>query len=84
VIVSALIFVIQLVFNASWSLVFFGRQDPSNALYLVVGLEASIIVMILNFARTDRMAAALQLPYAAWVAFASLLNLAIVLLNPPA
>jgi tryptophan-rich sensory protein len=37
--------------------------------------------MILVFARYDRVAALTQLPYAAWVAFASLLNLSIVLLN---
>lgn len=81
---TTIIFIIQLVFNASWSLVFFGQKDPETALIVVIGLEASVIAMIFNFARTDRLAAALQLPYAAWVAFASLLNLAIVLLNSSA
>lgn len=76
-----LIFVIQLFFNALWSIVFFGLMNPLWGLLVVACLESSVIAMIFVFARFDRVAAATQLPYAAWVAFASLLNLAIVLLN---
>jgi tryptophan-rich sensory protein len=64
----SLVFIAQLFFNALWSIVFFGMHNPAVAL--------------LVFAKYDRTAAFTQLPYAAWVAFASLLNLAIVLLNP--
>lgn len=77
----ALTFIAQLIFNALWSIVFFGMHDPASALAVVACLEASVIAMILVFARYDRLAAFTQLPYAAWVAFASLLNLAIVFLN---
>lgn len=76
-----IVFIFQLVFNALWSIVFFGMHNPTLALIVVMFLEASVIAMILMFARHDRFAALTQLPYAAWVAFASLLNLAIVLLN---
>ena len=76
------LFIAQLFFNALWSIVFFGMQNPFAALFVVVLLEVSVIAMIIGFARYDRLAAATQLPYAAWVAFASILNLAIVLLNP--
>ena len=75
-------FIAQLIFNALWSIIFFGMHNPAYALIVVVVLEASVIAMILVFARYDRVAALTQLPYAAWVAFASLLNLSIVLLNP--
>ena len=78
----AFVFIAQLVFNALWSIVFFGMHNPAYALIVVVLLEASVIAMILVFARYDRVAAITQLPYAGWVAFASLLNLSIVLLNP--
>jgi tryptophan-rich sensory protein len=79
----AVAFLVQLFFNALWSVVFFGMHNPALALPVVVALEASVIAMIFAFARIDRLAGALQWPYAFWVAFASLLNLAIVLLNPP-
>ena len=78
----SLVFIAQLFFNALWSIVFFGMHNPAVALLVVVFLETSVIAMILVFAKYDRTAAFTQLPYAAWVAFASLLNLAIVLLNP--
>ena len=81
-ILLAIVFIAQLLFNALWSIVFFGMHNPAYALIVVVFLEASVIAMILVFARYDRVAALTQLPYAAWVAFASLLNLSIVLLNP--
>ena len=78
----ALVFIVQLFSNALWSIVFFGMHNPAAALLVVILLEASVIAMILAFAKHDRVAALTQLPYAAWVAFASLLNLSIVLLNP--
>ena len=81
-ILFAIVSIAQLLFNALWSIVFFGMHNPAYALIVVVFLEASVIAMILVFARYDRVAALTQLPYAAWVAFASLLNLSIVLLNP--
>lgn len=81
-ILLAIVFIAQLLFNALWSIIFFGMHNPAYALIVVVFLEASVIAMILVFARYDRVAALTQLPYAAWVAFASLLNLSIVLLNP--
>lgn len=77
----ALAYGVQLFFNALWSIVFFGLMNPLWGLLVVAFLEASVIAMVLVFARFDRFAAASQLPYVAWVAFASLLNLAIVLLN---
>lgn len=76
-------FGVQLVLNALWSVVFFGMHRPGLALLVVAALEVSVIVMILRFARIDRWAAGSQLPYAFWVAFASILNLSIFLLNLP-
>jgi len=78
----ALAFIAQLFFNALWSIIFFGLHNPAAGLLVVIFLEASVVTMILVFAKHDRIAALTQLPYAAWVAFASLLNFAIVLLNP--
>jgi translocator protein len=79
---AIVIFLIQLTLNMLWSVVFFGLHDPASAFIIVIGMEIAIIAMILIFARIDPLAAALQIPYAFWVAFASILNLMVMLLNP--
>lgn len=78
---AVIAFAIQMALNPLWSIVFFYLHAPAYALIIVVMLEISVLVMIGAFLRVDRLAAHLQWPYAAWVAFASLLNAAIVVLN---
>ena len=48
---------------------------------MIVALAGAIIATIAAFGRIDRLAAGLLVPYLLWVGFASLLNLAIVILN---
>ena len=74
-------FAAQMVLNPLWSIVFFYLHAPLPALFIVVLLELSVLAMIRNFSRVDSLAGRIQWPYAAWVAFATLLNCAIVLLN---
>ncbi|SFR38956.1 TspO and MBR related proteins [Robiginitalea myxolifaciens] len=74
-------FGIQLLLNGSWSIVFFGLRSPVWALVIIVLLAIMIIVTIRQFRVVNKTAAWLLAPYLAWVAFASALNLAIVLLN---
>ncbi|MEZ5670517.1 MAG: TspO/MBR family protein [Alphaproteobacteria bacterium] len=71
----------QLALNLGWTLLFFGAQRPAWALAELVVLFAAIAVTALAFFRHDRVAALLLAPYAAWVAFAGVLNAAIVWLN---
>jgi tryptophan-rich sensory protein len=79
---AILIFVVQLVLNALWSVVFFGMHNPDLALAVIALLEASILATIVAFWRLDRMAAWLLALYPLWVAYASALNIGIVWLNP--
>ena len=72
---------LQLGFNLSWSFVFFGARLPGAALADIVLLVGALGVTILLAARVDRAAAWLLAPYAAWVAFAAVLNAAIWYLN---
>jgi tryptophan-rich sensory protein len=69
--------------NISWSILFFRFQRPDWAFYEVVALWLSILVMIVYCGRFSRAAAALLLPYLAWVSFAAALNYAVVGLNAP-
>ncbi len=71
----------QLVLNFAWSPLFFGLRDPMSAMIVILGLLVCIIAFIAASWRQDRTAALLSLPYLAWIAFASALNAAILVLN---
>lgn len=64
----------QLGLSALWPPAFFGLHALGLALTVIVLLLGAIALTIRSFARIDRRAAALLLPYAAWVAFATYLN----------
>ncbi len=77
-------FLIQLVLNALWSVVFFGLQSPFGGVIVIVGLWFAILFTVIRFFRISIAAGALLLPYIAWVSFAAALNVSIWLLNPQA
>jgi len=72
---------VQLALNFVWSPVFFGAHKVGAALVVIVMLLAAILAFIVIIWSRDRTAALLFTPYAAWVAFATLLNAAIWTLN---
>jgi tryptophan-rich sensory protein len=71
----------QLVLNFLWSPVFFAAHRIGLALVVILLLLAAILAFIATAWRQDRVAAWLFAPYAAWVAFASVLNASIFTLN---
>jgi tryptophan-rich sensory protein len=71
----------QLVLNFLWTPVFFAAHQLGLALVVVLLMLAVTFAFIVTAWRLDRVAAWLFLPYAAWVAFASLLNGLIWVLN---
>lgn len=71
------LFAIQLALNGAWSWLFFGCHAVTAALIDISLLWISIVAMMLVFARYNRSAATLLLPYLAWVSFATYLNFAI-------
>lgn len=74
----------QLTTNAEWTKIFFGQHRPALALADVVLLESMIVKYIAAADKVDRPAALCFVPYAAWVAFATVLNAEIVRRNPGA
>jgi tryptophan-rich sensory protein len=72
---------IQLALNLCWSFIFFGARMIGVALAEIIVLLAAILVTAILFWRIDRLAGALLVPYAAWVAFAVVLNAALWRLN---
>lgn len=75
------VFGVQLVLNAAWTMVFFGAQAILGGLVVVLALLAAILATVAAFARVDRRAAALLVPYLLWVGFATALNYEIWRLN---
>lgn len=71
----------QMALNWLWSPVWFIAQMPWPAFAIIVALLAAIVGFIVSAWQRDKPASLLFLPYLAWVAFASLLNLSIALLN---
>jgi tryptophan-rich sensory protein len=74
-------FFVQLVVNVAWSFAFFGAHSPLAGLIAIVLLIVCILWTIGSFAQVSRGAAALLVPYLAWVLFATALNTAIFMLN---
>jgi translocator protein len=75
------LFFTQLTLNAAWSWMFFGANNPLLGLVNIVPQFLVIVATVVAFYRLDRMAAWCLLPLVAWVAFASVLNVAIWQLN---
>lgn len=71
----------QLALNFLWSPVFFALHWVGAALVVVAALLVAVVTFIAASWRADRLSAWLFAPYAAWVAFATLLNGAILALN---
>lgn len=79
--VALSLFVGQYVLQVAWSGVFFGLRWPAGGLAVIVVLLLGIVATLWAFARVDRRAGLLLVPYLAWVSFATLLNYELWRLN---
>ena len=75
------VYALQLALNLAWSILFFGGRMIGAALLEIVLLLGAIGVNAWLFWRSDRLAGWLLVPYAAWVAFAFVLNFSLWRLN---
>jgi tryptophan-rich sensory protein len=75
------LWVAQLIFNALWSWLFFGQHWIAAGLIDITAMLISIAALVTLAWPTRRRIAWLMLPYLAWVAYASSLNAAILILN---
>ena len=75
------LFLIQLLFNAIWSWLFFAFQMPFIALMNIWLLIYLNIKLNLKMFYQDRLSGILFIPYVLWLFFASYLNLFIVFNN---
>ena len=75
------LFVLQLVLNFFWSLIFFNAQAFPLSFFWLLLLWLLVLGMILVFRKIDPLAGWLQIPYLLWLTFAAYLNLGVWYLN---
>ena len=75
------IYFIHIVFNTTWSIVFFGLHKIFYALLVLVVLIFLIIILILRFKRVNMLSYYLMIPYLLWCCYALIINFNLILLN---
>ncbi|WP_031339074.1 TspO/MBR family protein [Xanthomonas maliensis] len=76
------LFVLQLALNGLWSWLFFAWHLGGLAFVDICALWLALAATIAGFARRQRVAAWLLVPYLGWVSFAVALNYAVWQFNP--
>ena len=75
------IYLIHLIFNTTWSVVFFVFHNMLLAFVILIVLIGLIVVLIVRFRRVNIASYYLMIPYLLWCCFALTLNLNLILLN---
>lgn len=78
------LYLLQLAINALWSWLFFGWKFGALAFADILVLITLVCTTIVAFARIQRGAAVMLLPYLAWISFAAALNFSVWQANPAA
>jgi tryptophan-rich sensory protein len=78
---SLVVFLVQLVLNALWSIVFFGAKSLLGGVAIILALWLAILWTMVRFFKISTAAGALMVPYILWVSYASALNVVVWMLN---
>ncbi|MDC1095817.1 tryptophan-rich sensory protein [Pelagibacteraceae bacterium] len=75
------LYFIHLLFNASWSVIFFGFHQIDLALINLIFILIFIITLMKKYFKIDKVSFYLMLPYLIWSSYAFILNFSIFILN---
>ena len=75
------IYFIHIIFNTTWSVVFFALHQILMALIVLIILIIFIIILIIRFKRVNMLSYYLMIPYLLWSCYALFLNLSLFILN---
>ena len=75
------IYFIHILFNTTWSVVFFALHNILLALINLVILIIFIIILMLRFNRVNKISSYLMIPYLLWCCYALFLNFNLLILN---
>ena len=75
------LYFIHLLFNGSWSIIFFGFHQIGLALVNLVIILIFIVLLMKRYFSRDKISFYLMIPYFLWSSFAFILNSSIFMLN---
>ena len=75
------IYIIHLILNTTWSIVFFVFHNMVLALVVLIFLIGMIINLILRFKPVNIISSYLMIPYLLWCSFALFLNINLIMIN---
>ena len=75
------VYFIHIVFNTTWSIVFFGLHQILLSLIVLLVLIFLIIVLIVRYKRVNLVSYYLMIPYLLWTTYALFLNFNLLILN---
>ena len=78
---SIKIYLIQLVINSLWTLIFFGFHLIGFSIIWLIILITSVIIMFIKFYNINKISAFINIPYIIWLILATMLNISIYILN---
>ena len=81
VLLAFILFWVQLILNALWSIIFFGMKSKGGGIIVIVVLWILILVTIITSFQVSVWAGVLLIPYILWVSIATYLNVGIWWLN---
>ena len=74
-------YLIHLIFNTTWSIVFFVFHNILIALFNLVVLILFIIFLMFKFKKVSNISLILMIPYLLWCLYALILNFSLLILN---
>jgi benzodiazapine receptor len=77
VLIAFALFWVQLVFNALWSIIFFGMKSKDGGVFVIILLWLLILATIITSFKVSVWSGVLLIPYVIWVSIASYLNIGI-------
>ena len=75
------LYFIHLIFNTTWSIVFFGFKNIELALINLIVIILFIVILFLKYKDISKFSAYLMIPYFLWCSYALLLNFNLMILN---
>ena len=75
------IYFIHLIFNTTWSIIFFVFHNIFLALIILIILIVLIIILIVRFKRVNLLSTYLMIPYLLWCCYALILNVNLLIFN---
>ena len=78
---ALILYIVQLIFNFVWSILFFNMRSFTFAFIWLIILWILVLLLMINAKKVNKIAFYLLIPYILWITFAGYLNLMISVLN---